>query len=90
MSLTSDFICGFCSETEQQFQETLDLIDKVGYDQAYLFAYSMRPNTFAYLMLKGMREAKPGSRSPILRLPVFPLFPSGVQALGALPELPLL
>lgn len=42
VSLSSDFICGFCGETEQQFQDTLSLMKQVRYNVAYLFAYSMR------------------------------------------------
>ena len=42
VTLSSDFICGFCSETDQEFGETLSLISEVKYHVAYLFAYSMR------------------------------------------------
>lgn len=42
VTISSDFICGFCGETERQFEDTLSLIEKVGYHVAYLFAYSMR------------------------------------------------
>lgn len=42
VSLSSDFICGFCGETEEEFQDTLTLIDEVKYNVAYLFPYSMR------------------------------------------------
>jgi tRNA A37 methylthiotransferase MiaB len=42
VTLSSDFICGFCSETEEEFSETLSLIREVKYHVAYLFAYSMR------------------------------------------------
>ena len=48
VALTSDFIAGFCGETEEDHAETLDLIEKVGYDMAFLFAYSMRSKTHAY------------------------------------------
>nr|CAD7459015.1 unnamed protein product [Timema tahoe] len=48
VSLSSDFICGFCGETEQEYQETLSLIKQVGYDMAYLFSYSMREKTTAH------------------------------------------
>ena len=42
VSLSSDFICGFCGETDEEFEETLTLIDEVKYNVAYLFPYSMR------------------------------------------------
>lgn len=42
VSLSSDFICGFCGETEEEFDETLSLIDEVKYQVGYLFPYSMR------------------------------------------------
>ncbi|XP_073993093.1 CDK5RAP1-like protein isoform X2 [Rhodnius prolixus] len=48
VTISSDFICGFCGETERQFEDTLSLIEKVGYHVAYLFAYSMREKTTAF------------------------------------------
>lgn len=42
VSLSSDFICGFCGETDEEFEETLTLIDRVKYQVAFLFPYSMR------------------------------------------------
>lgn len=52
IALSSDFIAGFCGETNAQFSDTLTLIEKVEYDMAYLFAYSMREKTHAYNNLK--------------------------------------
>jgi tRNA A37 methylthiotransferase MiaB len=51
VALSSDFICGFCGETENDFEDTLDLIRKVKYDFGFLFAYSMREKTFAHRKL---------------------------------------
>ncbi|XP_044077814.1 CDK5 regulatory subunit-associated protein 1 isoform X2 [Siniperca chuatsi] len=42
VSLSSDFISGFCGETEDDHHQTLSLIRKVGYNVGFLFAYSMR------------------------------------------------
>jgi tRNA-2-methylthio-N6-dimethylallyladenosine synthase len=49
-SLTTDIIVGFPGETEQDFQQTLDLLDQVQYDSLFSFKYSPRPNTAALTM----------------------------------------
>lgn len=43
--ISQDMIAGFCTETEEDHQETLSLMDYVKYDYGYMFAYSERPNT---------------------------------------------
>jgi tRNA-2-methylthio-N6-dimethylallyladenosine synthase len=45
ISISSDFIVGFPGETDHDFQETLDLIDIIGFDQSFSFIFSPRPNT---------------------------------------------
>lgn len=45
ISLSSDFIIGFPGETDQDFADTLDLIEQVGFDFSYSFIYSARPGT---------------------------------------------
>lgn len=42
ISLSSDFISGFCGETEAEHAETLSLIEEVGYDTVFCFPYSQR------------------------------------------------
>ena len=44
-SVSMDMIIGFCSETEEDHQETLSLMDYVKYEFGYMFKYSERPNT---------------------------------------------
>ncbi len=43
--ISQDMIAGFCTETEEDHQDTLSLMDYVKYDYGYMFAYSERPNT---------------------------------------------
>jgi tRNA-2-methylthio-N6-dimethylallyladenosine synthase len=45
LALSGDFIVGFPGETEDDFRATLDLVEAVGYAQAYSFKYSARPGT---------------------------------------------
>lgn len=45
ISLSSDFIIGFPGESDQEFEETINLIDAVGFDHSFSFIYSARPGT---------------------------------------------
>jgi tRNA-2-methylthio-N6-dimethylallyladenosine synthase len=47
ISLASDFIVGFCGETEADHQATLDLVERIGYKNIFMFKYSNRPGTAA-------------------------------------------
>lgn len=46
-AISSDFIAGFCGETEEGHQDTLTLMEWAAFDYAYMFKYSERPNTYA-------------------------------------------
>ncbi|KFM57845.1 CDK5 regulatory subunit-associated protein 1, partial [Stegodyphus mimosarum] len=52
VAFTSDFICGFCGETEEAHQDTLSLVERVKYEFAYVFPYSMREKTQAFHRLR--------------------------------------
>jgi tRNA-2-methylthio-N6-dimethylallyladenosine synthase len=47
IALTTDVICGFCSETEAEFMDTYRAVGTIGFHSAFIFAYSERKNTIA-------------------------------------------
>ena len=51
-SVSTDIMVGFCGETEEDQQETMSLMMEVGYDFAFMFKYSERPNTYAARKMK--------------------------------------
>jgi tRNA-2-methylthio-N6-dimethylallyladenosine synthase len=51
-TLSTDIIAGFCGETEEEHRETLSLMKEVGFDFAYMFKYSERPDTKAARHMK--------------------------------------
>lgn len=58
VALSSDFICGFCGETENEFEDTLTLFDAVKYNVAFMFAYSMREVILYFIMLIELIQVK--------------------------------
>ena len=56
MAFSSDFIVGFPGESEQDFEDTMDIVRQVGYASAYSFKYSPRPGTPAAKMMKPVAE----------------------------------
>ena len=51
-AISTDIIVGFCSESDQDFQDTVALMEAVRFDFAYMFAYNERPGTLAARQLK--------------------------------------
>ena len=64
---STDIIVGFCSETRQEFEDTHEVMRRVGYDMAYIFRYSQRSGTQAAATLKDdVPEAEKHERNQIL------------------------
>jgi len=55
--LSTDLLCGFPGETEDDFKQTLDLIEEVRFDDAFTFKYSVRPETAASKLDDDVSEA---------------------------------
>ena len=67
ISLSSDFIVGFPNESEQDFEDTLAVIDEVKYDESFSFIYSQRPNTPAAEMADNVTLEEKKERLAILQ-----------------------
>jgi len=67
ISITSDIIVGFPGETEEDFAETISLLDIAQYDGVYAFQYSPRPNTDAQHMPDAIPEEEKGRRLAVLQ-----------------------
>ncbi len=67
ISITTDVIVGFPGETEAEFDETLSLLDEVGYDGVFSFKYSPRPNTPALQYADSIPDAEKSRRLQILQ-----------------------
>src|SRR6478672_1875763 len=66
ISITTDVIVGFPGETESEFEQTLGLLDEVGYDSVFSFKYSPRPNTPALSLEDAIQEAEKSRRLEVL------------------------
>src|SRR6202050_961243 len=66
ISITSDIIVGFPGETEEDFAETLSLLDEVGYDAVFTFKYSPRPNTPSLALEDAIPDEEKARRLEVL------------------------
>ena len=66
LSITTDLIVGFPGENEREFEETLSLLNEVGYDSAFTFKYSPRPNTPAVGLDDAIPDAEKARRLAVL------------------------
>jgi tRNA-2-methylthio-N6-dimethylallyladenosine synthase len=66
ISITTDVIVGFPGETELDFEQTLNLLDEVGYDGVFTFKYSARPNTPALSLEDAIPEEEKSRRLEVL------------------------
>ncbi len=62
ISISTDIIVGFCGETREDFDRTLELLDDVGYDQVFSFKYSPRPHTAAGAWADTVPDEEKGRR----------------------------
>jgi tRNA-2-methylthio-N6-dimethylallyladenosine synthase len=67
ISISSDFIIGFPGETEADFQQTLRLIEDIGFDQSFSFIYSRRPGTPAASLPDDVEPAEKQRRLALLQ-----------------------
>ena len=68
ISITSDIIVGFPGETDEDFAETLSLLDEVGYDAVFTFKYSPRPNTPSLAMEDAIPDEEKIRRLEVVNL----------------------
>jgi tRNA-2-methylthio-N6-dimethylallyladenosine synthase len=66
ISITSDVIVGFPGETEEDFAETLSLLEEVGYDSVFTFKYSPRPNTPSLALEDAIPDEEKARRLEVL------------------------
>lgn len=66
IAITTDVIVGFPGETESEFEQTLSLLDEVGYDGVFSFKYSPRPNTPALSLEDAIPDEEKARRLEVL------------------------
>jgi tRNA-2-methylthio-N6-dimethylallyladenosine synthase len=66
ISISTDIIIGFPGETAEDFIQTMDLLQEVGYDCVFGFKYSARPNTPALTMIDSIPESEKAQRLQVL------------------------
>ena len=66
ISITTDLIVGFPGESEREFEQTLSLLDEVGYDSAFTFKYSPRPNTPSLRLDDAIADAEKARRLAVV------------------------
>src|SRR5690606_14855307 len=74
IALTTDIIVGFPGETEEDFNETLELVKKVEYDSAFTFLYSIREGTIAARMENQIPDDIKQERFQRLLDALYPIF----------------
>ena len=74
IAITTDIIVGFPGETEEDFEETLDLVKKVKYDSAFTFLYSIREGTYAASMKNQVPDNIKHERFERLLDTLYPIF----------------
>ena len=67
MRFSSDFIVGFPGETKQDFEDTMNIINEVRFDESYSFIYSARPDTPAAVMVDDVSQEEKKERLNILQ-----------------------
>lgn len=67
ISITTDIIVGFPGETEADFEQTVTLLEEVGYDSIFSFQYSLRPNTAALSLEGAIPDSEKGKRLHIVQ-----------------------
>jgi tRNA-2-methylthio-N6-dimethylallyladenosine synthase len=66
IALSTDLIVGFPGETEADFEETVDVVERVGYDNVFAFRYSRRPGTAAAEMADQVPEEVKARRNTVI------------------------